>query len=75
MKRQGDLLRGWAKVGKQKKMPSPPKGYSVISIGRVRRSDLCFEAGSQTWGHPTLLDYQRLGSRVPSYHCVARKQS
>ena len=48
-----------------------PKGYEIITTGKVRTNDLCFADGE--WKHPTKTDYKVLGSDVRNYYCVARK--
>ncbi len=51
---------------------APPKGYVIITEGRVRSSDMVWGPDSG-WGHPTPTDYECLGSDVIFYYAVARR--
>jgi len=55
------------------KTSKPPREYKIILSGNVRKSDLCWGADSNSWGHPTNTDYEGVGSDVKSYWSVASK--
>jgi hypothetical protein len=50
-----------------------PKGCTLITEGKLRRSDLVRDIENKTWGHPTKFDYECLGTEVEFYYHACRK--
>jgi hypothetical protein len=50
-----------------------PFGYEKILNGKVRKSDLVYNAIIGKFEHPTNNDYKCIGSDVEHYYCVVRK--
>lgn len=52
---------------------TPPNGYQIITVGKVRPDDLVWDSLENTWGRPTPVDYRNLGSDVQTFYRVARR--
>jgi hypothetical protein len=52
----------------------PPLGFTIITNGKIRNSDWCWDWQENRWAHPTPEDYNCLGSDISCYIAVARKK-
>jgi hypothetical protein len=52
-------------------MIEPPKGYEIVTTGKLRRGDLA-HSDQNEWNRPTKVDFDILGKEVGAYYCIAR---